>query len=142
MGGTLAITIAAVTGFEHMTWLVLVIILYRLAIDYLIYPMLISSSMALHPLYVMFGVFSGERLGGIVGAFFALPALAILRILFRHLVLRQRTGRKVLLSDDPDADGTANESLDDDDVLGQQAVYKAMTPTSQSSMAKRKTLPS
>ena len=59
VGGTISLVIAAITGFEHMTWLVVILICYRVAIDYLVYPMLISASMALHPLYVMFGVFAG-----------------------------------------------------------------------------------
>lgn len=90
VGGALTLLISALGDFSNIGWLLVVLALYRAFIDYFVYPYLISSTISMHPLYVMFGVFAGERLGGIMGAFFALPALAIFRILFRHLVLRPR----------------------------------------------------
>jgi len=88
----------------------------------------------------MFGVFAGEQLAGIPGAFFALPALAMVhnfsffifisffqnlskktiydkkvRILFRHMVLRQRVNSNV--NGDVEL-SEINESVDDADLLG------------------------
>lgn len=114
VGGTLTLLISALGDFQYLGWLLVVLGLYRLFIDYLVYPYLISSSIAMHPLYVMFGVFAGERLGGIIGAFFALPALAILRILFRHLVLRPRTRSAPSELEQHESEA----SVDDHDVLG------------------------
>jgi predicted PurR-regulated permease PerM len=124
VGGTLTVLISALGDFSYIGWLLVVLALYRIFIDYLVYPYLISSSISMHPLYVMFGVFAGERLGGIMGAFFALPALAIFRILFRHLVLRQRA-RAFANSSDVEAgaprplsdEHSLHTSVDEADVL-------------------------
>jgi predicted PurR-regulated permease PerM len=135
VGGTLTLLISALGDFQHLGWLLFVLGLYRLFIDYVVYPYLISSSIAMHPLYVMFGVFGGEKLGGIIGAFFALPALAIFRILFRHLVLRPRArGHVDSETGVRDVSDIDSKSVDEADLLAampftpQRADVRQITP--------------
>ncbi len=43
--------------------------------------------MEIHPLLVLFGVLAGEKIGGVPGMFFSVPALAILKVVLTHLRL-------------------------------------------------------
>jgi predicted PurR-regulated permease PerM len=43
-----------------------------------------SSGVELHPLLVLFGVLAGEKIGGVPGMFFSVPALAMLKVVYSH----------------------------------------------------------
>jgi predicted PurR-regulated permease PerM len=44
-----------------------------------------------HPIFVFLAVIAGGELGGIVGVLFAIPALAVLRVLIDFFSVRVRT---------------------------------------------------
>jgi len=77
--------VAAFGGFHHMLTLVVFLIVYRIIQDYVISPHLMSAGMELHPLLVLFGVFAGEQMAGIPGAFLSVPVVAVLRMVYRRL---------------------------------------------------------
>ncbi len=77
--------VAAFSGFHHMLVLVAFLAVYRIIQDYVISPFLMSAGMELHPLLVIFGVFAGEQMAGIPGAFLSVPAMAVLRMLYYRL---------------------------------------------------------
>jgi predicted PurR-regulated permease PerM len=77
--------VAAFGGFHHIVALIVFLIVYRVIQDYVISPRLMSTGMALHPVLVLFGVFAGEKIAGIPGAFLSVPAVAILRMVYRRL---------------------------------------------------------
>src|SRR5260221_10002724 len=58
---------------------------YGIFQDYVLSPHLMSSGMELHPLLVVFGVFAGEQIAGIPGAFLSVPVMAILRMIYGRL---------------------------------------------------------
>jgi predicted PurR-regulated permease PerM len=58
---------------------------YRIIQDYVISPHLMSAGMELHPLLVIFGVFAGEQMAGVPGAFLSVPVMAVLRLLYKRL---------------------------------------------------------
>ena len=62
--------------------------LYRLALDYVLQPILLSSGMSIPPLLVIFGVLAGGEIGGILGIFFSVPTMAALRLIFLRLKKR------------------------------------------------------
>ncbi|MEO7652245.1 MAG: AI-2E family transporter, partial [Bryobacteraceae bacterium] len=80
--------ILLVTGFSTANfWAVVAFLgIYRLFQDYVLSPHLMSSGMELHPLLIIFGVFAGEHIGGVGGAFLSVPILATLRIVYQRLV--------------------------------------------------------
>lgn len=80
------IAVAAFSGYPHILGLIVFLILFRLFQDYVLQPHLMSSGIELHPLLVIFGVFAGEQIAGIPGAFLSVPVLAALRILYRRLL--------------------------------------------------------
>jgi predicted PurR-regulated permease PerM len=79
------IVVAAISGFHHMIVLLAFLAIYRIIQDYVISPYLMSAGMELHPLLVIFGVFAGEQMAGIPGAFLSVPVMAILRLLYQRL---------------------------------------------------------
>jgi predicted PurR-regulated permease PerM len=113
LGAAVTLLIALFSGYDLIAWLIVALLVYRAVVDYVIYPMLISSQISLHPLFVMFGVFAGQQLAGVPGAFFALPALAMFRIFFRHIVLRKRVGAANDAADGDVEMSEYNESVDE-----------------------------
>jgi predicted PurR-regulated permease PerM len=79
------ILVAAFGGFHHMLILVAFLAVYRIIQDYVISPHLMSAGMELHPLLVIFGVFAGEQMAGVPGAFLSVPVMAVLRLLYQRL---------------------------------------------------------
>lgn len=73
------------SGYKHWILLILFFVIYRLAQDYVLQPLLLSSGMRIHPLLIIFGVLAGGELGGIPGIFFSIPLLATLRVIFLRL---------------------------------------------------------
>lgn len=58
--------------------------LLRVVQDYLIYPRMISRAMKLHPLAVVFALWTGAALGGLVGVCLAIPLVGVLQVTIRH----------------------------------------------------------
>jgi predicted PurR-regulated permease PerM len=56
----------------------------RVLQDYVIYPRLISQAMHLHPVAVVFALWLGAALGGLVGVCLAVPAVGVLQVAYRH----------------------------------------------------------
>jgi predicted PurR-regulated permease PerM len=77
--------VAAFGGFHHMLVLMAFLAVYRIIQDYVISPHLMSTGMELHPLLVIFGVFAGEQMAGVPGAFLSVPVMAVLRMLYQRL---------------------------------------------------------
>ena len=81
-----ALVVAAVGGYDHLVVIVVFVGVYRLFQDYVLNPALMSGGVAVPPLLVLFGLLAGEEIGGVVGIFLSIPALAATRI----VVLRMR----------------------------------------------------
>jgi predicted PurR-regulated permease PerM len=90
--------VAGLSGFDHLPWIVIFLIVFRLFQDYVLSPKLLSSGTELHPLIVIFGVLAGGQIAGIAGTFLSVPVMATLRIVFRQ-VTKQRS--EVLINQSP-----------------------------------------
>jgi predicted PurR-regulated permease PerM len=81
--------VAGLGGHDGLWWIVLFLVIYRLILDYLIQPHLMSQGVELPPLAILFGILAGEQLGGVLGIFLSIPILATLRIIYvRYRKLR------------------------------------------------------
>jgi predicted PurR-regulated permease PerM len=78
------------TGYSQWILLAVFVGLYRLALDYMLQPALLSSGMRIHPLLVIFGVVAGGEIGGVVGVFFSVPVIAALRLIVERLWKQSR----------------------------------------------------
>ena len=93
LAAAVTIVIAALAnGYAHIWVLVIFLGLYRIFLDYVVNPYLMSAGMELHPLLVLFGVLAGDQLLGIPGMFFSVPAMAALRLVIHRL----RTPRRAI----------------------------------------------
>jgi predicted PurR-regulated permease PerM len=77
--------VAGLSGFGHLAWIVVFLVVYRLFQDYILSPQLLSSGTEVHPLLVIFGVLAGGQIAGIPGSFLSVPIMATLRIIYRQV---------------------------------------------------------
>jgi hypothetical protein len=68
----------------------------------------------MHPLGVILAILSGAELAGMAGIFLAIPAVAVLSVLHRHLLEYRRSGGLVseLLTPTPSAPDLARRTFD------------------------------
>lgn len=89
LGPFIAIIVIVVVGLftGYSQWILLAVFaaVYRLALDYMLQPALLSSGLSIPPLLVIFGVVAGGEIGGVVGVFFSVPVIAALRLIFLRL---------------------------------------------------------
>jgi predicted PurR-regulated permease PerM len=74
---------------------------YRLFQDYVLSPMLMRSGVQLDPLLVLFGIFAGAELAGVPGAFLSVPALALVRTIYRRIRQQRVAAGQALAAPDP-----------------------------------------
>ena len=80
----LIVGIAVATGYKHMILIVLFLAAWRVLQDYYNAPKVMGRHVELHPLATLFGVLVGAEIGGVVGVYLSVPAIATLRILWRR----------------------------------------------------------
>jgi predicted PurR-regulated permease PerM len=73
---------AFLTGYEHWVWLAVFWIAWRGIQDYVNYPRVMGVGLDIHPLLAIFAVLVGGEVGGMLGIFLSIPAVAALRILW------------------------------------------------------------
>lgn len=83
----IVILLVALLGgqFKMALWILVFLLAYRVFQDYVLQPYLMSAGVALHPLWVIFGVLAGEQIGGVAGMFLSIPVLATLRVIVVRL---------------------------------------------------------
>ncbi len=77
--------VAVFSGYPHLLWIVIFLIVFRMFQDYVVSPQLMSAGVEIHPLLVLFGVLAGDQVAGIPGMFFSVPAMAALRVVVVRL---------------------------------------------------------
>jgi predicted PurR-regulated permease PerM len=84
VAGVIVVSVAAFTGYGHVILLVLFLVAWRFIQDYVSNPLVMGRGIEIPPALVIFGVIAGGEIAGPAGMFLSVPALAILRILWRH----------------------------------------------------------
>jgi hypothetical protein len=64
----------------------------RLVQDYVVFPRLVRRGIHMHPLGVILAILSGAELAGFAGVFLAIPAVAVLSVMHRHLLEYRGSG--------------------------------------------------
>ncbi|CAJ1584562.1 AI-2E family transporter [[Mycobacterium] wendilense] len=86
VAGALAVLIALVSnGFTNALLVLAVIVAVQQIEGNVLQPILQSRTMKLHPVLVLLGVTAGGALFGIVGAFLAVPAVAMAAVIARYV---------------------------------------------------------
>lgn len=95
--GPLAVAVGAtlVVSFHSINqavWTLAFLGALRLAQDYVIFPRLVRRGIHMHPLGVILAILSGAELAGMAGIFLAIPAVAVLSVMHRHLLEYRGSG--------------------------------------------------
>jgi predicted PurR-regulated permease PerM len=94
IGGLLVLGVALLSGYGHFWWLLVFLLAWRCIQDYVTSPRILGHTLELHPLTVLFGVFAGGEVAGVIGVFLSIPVLATVRILWHTWLLYRKTGQK------------------------------------------------
>jgi predicted PurR-regulated permease PerM len=95
VGGVVVVGVAFLTGYSHLWWLVIFLVIWRGIQDYVSSPRILGKTLELHPLAVLFGVLAGGEVAGVIGVFLSIPVLATLRILWHAWHIHRKSGQKV-----------------------------------------------
>jgi predicted PurR-regulated permease PerM len=79
-----------ITGFgvithSHWIWMLALLGIWRVVMDYAISPRVMGHELEIHPLLAIFTVMAGGAVGGIAGIYLSIPLVATLRVLWRRL---------------------------------------------------------
>ena len=87
---TLGIIAIIVAAFSDNPWKALYIAIFlivlRILQDYVFYPRIVRGGIHLHPLAIILSVLAGEQIGGIPGVFLSVPIVALLSVLYKHIL--------------------------------------------------------
>ena len=89
-GAILCLAVAGFGGYDHLWLLIFFMGIYRLFQDYVLNPYLMSNSVAVPPLLVLFGLLAGEELAGLPGIFLSTPVLAAAIVFVQRIVEQTR----------------------------------------------------
>ena len=96
LGIVLVLGVAFLTGYNHLFWILVFLLVWRGLQDYVNSPRILGDKLKLHPLAVLFGVLAGGEVAGVIGVFLSIPVLATLRILWHTWQLYRRSPAKRL----------------------------------------------
>ncbi len=65
-------------------------VLVRLCDDFIFTPFIVGQSVRLHPVAMLFAILAGVEVGGLLGLVFAVPAAAILKVIFSVVLSGRR----------------------------------------------------
>jgi predicted PurR-regulated permease PerM len=87
---TIGIVVTLVAAFSDKPWRALYIIIFlavlRIIHDYVTYPRIVREGIHLHPLAIILSVLAGEQVAGIPGVFLSIPIVAIVTVLYKHVL--------------------------------------------------------
>jgi predicted PurR-regulated permease PerM len=84
LAGLILLVIAFATGYTH--WIVVVVfwIVWRFVQDYFNMPRLMGRQLRMEPLLTITAVLAGGEIGGIIGMFLSIPAVAAVQVIYRN----------------------------------------------------------
>lgn len=62
------------------------LIVLRIVQDYVFYPRIVREGIHLHPLAIILSVLAGEEIAGIAGVFISIPVVALVTVLYKHIL--------------------------------------------------------
>lgn len=83
--GVIILIVCGVSGSGSLLGIAIFWTCFRVFQDYVLNPYLMSSGVEVHPLLVLFAVLAGDAIGGIPGMFFAIPIIAIVRVVLQRV---------------------------------------------------------
>src|SRR5713101_2749993 len=78
------IVTAGVLTHSHWIWMLALLAVWRILMDYGIAPRVMGHELEIHPLLAIFTLMVGGAVGGIVGIYLSVPLVATLRVIYRR----------------------------------------------------------
>jgi predicted PurR-regulated permease PerM len=75
---------AGALSHSHWIWMLALLAVWRILMDYAIAPRVMGHELEIHPLLAIFTLMVGGALGGIVGIYLSVPLVAALRVVYRR----------------------------------------------------------
>jgi len=75
----------AVLTHSHWIWIVALLGVWRMLMDYWIAPRVFGRELELHPVVAIFTLMIGASVGGLAGAYLSLPIAAVIRVVWGRL---------------------------------------------------------
>jgi predicted PurR-regulated permease PerM len=82
--GLLAVGFAAFHSLALAVGVLFFLLVLRAVQDYVVYPKIVGPGVHMHPFFVILAILCGAALGGLMGIFLAIPAVAVLTVTYRH----------------------------------------------------------
>jgi predicted PurR-regulated permease PerM len=78
------IVTAGVLTHAHWIWMLALLVVWRILMDYAIAPRVMGHELEIHPLLAIFTLMVGGAVGGIAGIYLSIPLVAALRVIYRR----------------------------------------------------------
>lgn len=86
MAAAATIVSAGALAHTHWIWMLALLCLWRILMDYCIAPRVMGHELEMHPLLAIFTLMVGGAVGGIIGIYLSVPLAATLRVVYRNFV--------------------------------------------------------
>lgn len=87
---TVAVIVVITGSFSENPYVALYaaifLIVLRIVQDYVFYPRIVREGIHLHPLAIILSVLAGEEIAGIAGVFISIPVVALITVLYKHIL--------------------------------------------------------
>ena len=84
--GIIAIFVSGLESGWQALWTGIFLAVLRVIHDYVTYPRIIRGGIHLHPLAIILSVLAGEQIAGIPGVFLSIPIVALLTVIYKHVL--------------------------------------------------------
>jgi len=84
MTAAVIIVTAGALSHAHWIWMLVLLVVWRILMDYAIAPRVMGHELEIHPLLAIFTLMVGGAVGGIVGIYLSVPLVAALRVIYRR----------------------------------------------------------
>jgi len=84
MTAAVIIVTAGALSHSHWIWMLALLAVWRMLMDYAIAPRVMGHELEIHPLLAIFTLMVGGAVGGIVGIYLSVPLVAALRVIYRR----------------------------------------------------------
>lgn len=109
IGIIVTLTAAAGDNPWRAGYVVVFLVTLRLAQDYFIYPRIVRDGIHLHPLAIILAVLAGEQAAGIPGVFISIPIVAVVTVIYRHVMEHRSSNRGIVSGLIHEAESAAEE---------------------------------
>jgi len=92
----IAISVAALESPWEALYVFIFLAVLRILQDYVFYPRIVREGIHLHPLAIILSVLAGEQMAGIPGVFLSIPVVALLTVVYKHIL--EHSGSKGIVN--------------------------------------------